>query len=127
MTELVVETTRRIEALDITDRIPNVDHGSFVWLATPHTTAALVLCEADEEMLADLERSARELPAPLEPFRHARSGNPTGAAHLVSALAGTQLVLPITDGRLELGQWQRVVLLDLDGPKQRRVLVRSFV
>ena len=127
MTEFLVDTIRRIEALDITDRIPAVDGGSFVWLATPHTTAALVVCEADEEMLADIEHAALELPTPFEPFRHARGGNPNAAAHLVSALAGTQLVLPLSQGRLELGEWQRVVLVELDGPKQRRVLVRRLL
>lgn len=128
MTELLVETTRTVEAVDITDRIPAVDEGSFVWLATPHTTAALIICEADEEMLADIERAAVELPAPLEPFRHARAGNPNAAAHLVSALAGTHLVLRVTEeGQLELGAWQRVILLELDGPKQRRVVVHRLV
>lgn len=124
MNEFVVDTTRRVEAIDVTDRIPLAADASFVWVAIPHTTAALIVCEADEDMLADIERVAAELPAPLAPFRHARGGNANAAAHLVSALAGTQLIVALDDeGGLSLGRWQRLVLLELDGPKRRRVLV----
>lgn len=126
MKDIVIESKRAIEALDVTDRIPVLAGAAFLWLATPHTTAALVLCEADEEMLEDIERAAAALPRPLEPFHHARDGKPNAPAHLVSALAGTQLLLPVCDGRLGLGTWQRVVFLELDGPKRRRLLVSAI-
>ena len=127
MSSVLVETSRAVHALDVTDRValPGVANG-FLWLAVPHTTAALILCEADDEMLADLERAASELFKPLEPFQHARHGKCNAAAHLVSALAGTQLVLRVENGMLVLGEWQRIVLLELDGPKDRTLEVRPL-
>jgi secondary thiamine-phosphate synthase enzyme len=127
MSGLIIETTRTVEAIDITDRLRErrVPDGLLL-VATSHTTAALIIGEADEEMLEDYERVARDLFASWEPFRHHRNDNPNAAAHLVSSIAGTQLLLPVHDGALALGTWQRVLLLELDGPKSRRVDLTSI-
>jgi secondary thiamine-phosphate synthase enzyme len=127
MRTLSVESTRAIEAIDITDRL-TAEGWPDGWLvvSVPHTTAALIVGEADAEMLSDYERIAAELFAPYEPFRHHKNDNPNAAAHLVSSLAGTQLLLPVRGGRLDLGTYQRIVLLELDGPKRRRVDLGSI-
>jgi secondary thiamine-phosphate synthase enzyme len=122
MSGITVETTGKVQAIDITDRLTERTWPEGLLLvSTSHTTAALIIGEADAEMLEDYERVARDLFATWEPFRHHRNDNPNAAAHLVSSLAGTQLLLPVRDGRLVLGTWQRVLLLELDGPKARRV------
>lgn len=121
-----VATERAIQAVDLTDRLVEARWpDGFLLLSVPHTTAALILGEADPEMLDDYERVARELFAPWEPFKHHRNDNPNAAAHLVSSLAGTQLLLPVQDGRLALGTYQRIVFLELDGPKARSIHVGS--
>lgn len=122
-----VETSQRIEAVDVTERLAGlVSSGRFLWVFAPHTTVALIICEADPEMRRDLERTAESLFSPFEPFSHARNGNPNAAAHLCSAFMGTQMLLPILDGSLTLGRWQRVVLLELDGPKERELQVATL-
>lgn len=127
MSVIEVRSERAVQAIDVTDQVsarrwPD----GYALLATPHTTAALIIGEADPEMLADYERVARELFAPFEPFQHHRNDNPNAAAHLVSSLAGTQLLLPVREGRLVLGTWQRIVLLELDGPKTRTIELGSL-
>jgi secondary thiamine-phosphate synthase enzyme len=122
MSHLTVATERSIQAIDLTDRLTDRRWPDGVLLlSVPHTTAALIIGEADPEMLQDYERVARDWFAPWEPFKHHKNDNPNAAAHLVSSLAGTQLVLRVTDGALVLGTYQRIVLLELDGPKARRV------
>jgi secondary thiamine-phosphate synthase enzyme len=122
-----VETRQPIEAVDVTDRLDALSCNSrFLWVFAPHTTVALIVCEADTEMRRDLERTAESLLSPLEPFTHARNGNPNAAAHLCSALMGTQLLLPTLSGSLALGRWQRVLLLELDGPKERELQVSTL-
>jgi secondary thiamine-phosphate synthase enzyme len=124
MQELVFSTSRRIEALDLTDRLAGFELADgFAWLAIPHTTGALVLCESDAELLRDIERVAGEILAPFEPFEHRKNDNPNAAAHLLSALFGSQVVVPVTEGRLDLGTYQRVVFVELDGPRERRLRV----
>jgi secondary thiamine-phosphate synthase enzyme len=126
MNVLTVATTRAVEAIDLTDRlVPARWPDGLLLLSVPHTTAALIIGEADPEMLEDYERVARDLFAPWEPFRHHRNDNPNAAAHLLSSLAGTQLLLPVQEGHLVLGTYQRIVFLELDGPKTRRVGLTS--
>jgi secondary thiamine-phosphate synthase enzyme len=78
-------------------------------------------------MLEDYETVAAGLPAPFEPFKHHRNDNPNAAAHIISSFAGTQLTLPVERGTLVLGTWQRLILIELDGPKTRTILCGSAV
>jgi secondary thiamine-phosphate synthase enzyme len=118
--ERTIETTRRIQAIDVTEVIAHEAWpDGLVWVTTPHTTTALVIGEGDPDMLADYESVAARLFEPLEPFRHHRNDNPNAAAHLVSSFAGTQLIIPATGGRLAMGRFQRLILLELDGPRTR--------
>lgn len=126
MRELQIETQRRVEARDITDLVtslPNPD--GFLWLSCPHTTAALLLSESDPDMLTDLEHCALKLFAPLEPFSHNKNNNPNASAHLFSSLMGTHLLLPV-EGRVQLGTYQRIVFLELDGPRSRRIHLKHL-
>lgn len=125
MVTLMIQTTRPVQAVDITDQVirnelelPDL---GLLWAAVPHTTAALLISEVDADLLADLERFASTWLTPFEPFTHRKNDNPNAAAHLTSALAGTQLLLPVRDGKVSLGRYQRIVLLELDGPKDRTV------
>lgn len=125
---LTVATERSIQAIDITDRISEAGPfpDGFVWVSVPHTTAALILCEADDKMLADVERAAGRLLAPLEPFTHDKNDNPNAAAHLMSAFMGSQLLLQSVAGVLDLGTYQRVLLVELDGPRERQVRIAAL-
>ena len=73
-------------------------------------------------MLADIEKAAGRLLAPIEPFAHHRNDKPNAAAHLFSGLAGTQLLVPVRDGKMQLGSYQRIVFVELDGPRERRTI-----
>jgi secondary thiamine-phosphate synthase enzyme len=126
--DIAFETGRKIEAIDLTDRLAALDlSDGFAWISIPHTTGGLILCESDPEMLSDIERVAAELLAPFEPFRHNKNDNPNAAAHLLSSLFGSQLILPVVDGRLSLGTYQRILFVELDGPRQRQARVGSLV
>jgi secondary thiamine-phosphate synthase enzyme len=113
--------------MDVTDSITSqVWPDGYLLLSVPHTTAALILGENDPEMLQDYETVAVGLAAPFEPFKHHRNDNPNASAHVISSFAGTQLLLPVAEGRLVLGTWQRIIFIELDGPKTRQVLAGSI-
>jgi secondary thiamine-phosphate synthase enzyme len=128
MTTLTFTSERRIEARDVTAAVAATadSHHGVLWLSSPHTTVALVVNEADTDLLEDLERLAAELLSPLEPFTHARCGNPNASAHFVAALLGRECLIAVENGQLSLGTHQRVLLIELDGPKQRRLEIRSL-
>jgi secondary thiamine-phosphate synthase enzyme len=125
--ELELATSRRIEARDVTDLVAGRAYPEgFVWVSCPHTTGALLLCESDPEMLADLEKVAAGLFSQFEPFAHRKNDNPNAAAHLFSSLMGTQLLLRVEAGKIQLGTYQRVIFLELDGPRTRRIQVATL-
>jgi secondary thiamine-phosphate synthase enzyme len=93
----------------------------------------LVVNEAEERLLADIERHFLALTPPERPYAHndlhLRPGIPADEprnahAHLIALKLGNHLSLPVVDGRLGLGRYQAVLLVELDGPRQRQVLLQ---
>jgi secondary thiamine-phosphate synthase enzyme len=120
-------TSRPIQAIDVTHLFTaRFWPEGLLLVSVEHTTAAIFLGESGPEMFADYERVAAGLVEPLGPFRH-ETWNPGNAqSHVLSSFIGTQLLLPISDGRLDVGTWQRVIFLELDGPRRRSLAVASL-
>jgi secondary thiamine-phosphate synthase enzyme len=95
--------------------------GGLALFYVPHTTAALLMCEDDEELRADLVRVARGWLGVCRPFTHIRNNNPNAEAHLLSAFGGHAVAVAIEHGGLDLGIYQNLLLLEMDGPKQREI------
>lgn len=126
MHEITVRTNWSREARDVTDLVTAAlpaGADGFWWLAVPHTTCALLLSENDDDLLRDLERAAGAIFAPLEPFSHHKNDNPNAAAHIFASMLGASMTVPVRSGQLVLGTYQRLVLLELDGPKARKIRV----
>ncbi len=121
---ITVATEAKTTVTNVTERLQEVVSGAGSGLAlftVPHTTAALIICEDDAELREDLVRVAETWLAPLRPFKHIKNNNPNTEAHLLSAFAGTGVTVPVVEGRLELGTYQNILLLEMDGPKQRTI------
>jgi len=129
MRQLTVPTDQKTQVIDLTAQcqsmVDNVDNGIAIYHLV-HTTAALILCEDDVELREDLVTVAENWLKEMRPFRHARRSNPNAEAHILSAFAGASLAIPIVNGKLALGTWQNILLLELDGPKQRTVTCMSI-
>ncbi|MCA9905035.1 MAG: secondary thiamine-phosphate synthase enzyme YjbQ [Anaerolineae bacterium] len=124
-----IRTAHKIEVLNVTQQIADLVRGvedGLAYISVPHTTAALIINEDDAELRVDIVNTAAHLLDDLEPFTHARKGNPHAAAHIFSALAGASLTLAVEGGRLALGTYQNVLLIELDGPKTRELTVRLW-
>ncbi len=124
---LGVRTGSRREVIDVTDQVQaavaraGVRQG-LALVHCPHTTAAVVVNERDPALQGDLlDWAART--APEGGWRHdASDGN--GHAHLQGMLLNPSAVLPVEGGRLVLGTWQSVLLVELDGPRSRELWVQ---
>ncbi|WP_447600493.1 secondary thiamine-phosphate synthase enzyme YjbQ [Nitrospira sp. Nam80] len=121
---LQVTTTRTKEAVDLTERVTDavaaagVQEG-FCLLFVAHTTAALTTGEVGEGTEEDLLEVVEQV-IPRIRFRHAH--NPSHAwSHMASSLLGPSLTVPVSRGRLMLGTWQSILLIELDGPRRRDV------
>jgi len=117
---LKIKTGKKREVLDITDEIESQLSGSgLCHLLVLHTTAALTTADLDPGTDLDM-LDAFEAMIPKLRYRHPH--NPAHAPdHILSALLGTSLSLPFERGKLILGTWQRVVLIELDGPRPREL------
>jgi secondary thiamine-phosphate synthase enzyme len=128
MGTITVETHAGIEAVDITDLVVDAiaAGGSVALISIPHTSAAIVIGPGDKGMLADFVAMASGLLRDLRPFQHLQENNANGEAHLLSAMIGSSVLLPIDDGSLALGRWQRLLLLEFDGPATRTIQIRAI-
>jgi secondary thiamine-phosphate synthase enzyme len=126
MQRIILKTAKKREVLDITDvvedQLGNSGNESGVChLLVLHTTAALTTADLDPGTDLDL-LDAFEAMVPKLRYRHPH--NPGHVAdHILSALIGTSVALPFQNGKLLLGTWQRVVLIELDGPRERELAV----
>jgi secondary thiamine-phosphate synthase enzyme len=125
---LSVSTQAVRQFVDITDSVQSAVHRSGVaegvcFLFLPHTTAALTLNENwDPAVPSDILHTLGTRTAPDDPAYEHSEGN--SSAHVLSSLIGANLFLPVEKGRLLLGSWQGVFLVECDGPRTRRVIVK---
>ena len=92
-------------------------------LTVPHTTCGLCVNEDEPGLRRDLERVVAtliDLVKPQEGFHHDRVDD-NARAHLTAVLLGHSLTLPVVDSTLSLGTWQSLFLVEIDGPRQRRL------
>ncbi len=119
--KFTVATHRKREILDITEQVEShlSDATGICCLNVLHTTAALATADLDPGTDLDM-LDAFEALIPKLRYRHPH--NPEHVPdHILSSLIGTALTLPVESGSLVLGTWQRVILVELDGPRKREL------
>jgi secondary thiamine-phosphate synthase enzyme len=136
---LEISTVEPIQFIDLTDHINDhlranaVESGS-VTVFSRHTTAAIKINEAEELLLEDFKKMLRELCPSERIYNHndmsrrkppiAPDERPNAHSHLMHLLLATSETIPVIEGRLALGRWQRVFVVELDGPREREVMIR---
>ncbi len=123
MQKLAIKTRKKREIVDITEAVEKALAGKsgICHLTILHTTAALTTADLDPGTDLDM-LDAFEAMVPKLHYRHPH--NPAHVPdHILSALIGSSVALPAEKGRLLLGTWQRVVLVELDGPRERQVVL----
>lgn len=122
------ETRRAREFLNITDRVRAVVEKSGIQeglalVSAMHITATVYVNDDESGLIGDIEEWADKL-APPGDYRHHRTGESNGDAHLKNLLLGHQVILPVTKGRLDLGPWEQVFYGEFDGQRRKRVIVK---
>ena len=125
--EATVATRSRFDVVDVTGLVEGIVSESgvmegLVHVYVPHTTAGLVVNEAEPGLLQDILEYVRGLTRPGGPWRHNRIDD-NAHAHLGQATLGHHASIPLGGGRLLLGTWQRILLVEMDGPRTRRLIV----
>lgn len=126
--EFSVRTREKIELVDITSQAREVVAKSgikdgMVLVFVPHATAALYLNEHEGGLMNDVLSFVRDIIPQNRQYLHNRIDD-NAAAHLGSILFKPFVAMPLTAGRLDVGTWQNLFLLEMDGPRTRRVIVK---
>ena len=123
-----VKTRKKIARIDITKAVERAAKelgakSGALLVSVPHTTAAVTVGETwDDDVTTDVERALAAW-VPEVRFDHAEGNSP---AHFLSEAIGVSCLVPLEDGKPVLGRWQGIVLIELDGPRERTVRVHAL-
>ena len=129
--ELWFHVPKRRDYLNITDRVEELVRKSGVknglcLVNAMHITASVYINDAESGLIQDyddwLERLAPH--APTGKYRHNRTGEDNADAHLKRQIMGREVVVAITDGKLDFGPWEQIFYAEFDGRRKKRVLVK---
>jgi secondary thiamine-phosphate synthase enzyme len=123
------ETRQLREIINITDRVAEIVSASGVkdgmaLVSAMHITASVWVNDEEPGLKQDVMKWLEEL-APAKPdYLHHRTGEDNADAHLKRTLLNHQVIVPITEGRLDLGPWEQVFYVEFDGRRRKRVIVK---
>jgi secondary thiamine-phosphate synthase enzyme len=124
-------TKRKREYVNLTDRVAEVVAASgiqegMVLVSAMHITAGVFVNDAESGLLADIDEWLEQLAPFRADYRHHRTGETNGDAHLKNLLVHHEVILPITGGRLDLGPWQQVYYAEFDGQRPKRLVIKAM-
>ncbi|MDW8066559.1 MAG: secondary thiamine-phosphate synthase enzyme YjbQ [Aquificaceae bacterium] len=126
---LTFQTKNRREIIRITEDIKRIVEESGIkeglcLVSSMHLTASVIVQDDEEGLHQDIWEWLETLAPYREDYKHHRTGEDNGDAHLKNLLTHLQVVLPVTGGNLDLGPWQEVFYLEFDGQRKKRVIVK---
>lgn len=127
MIQISVPTHSRTEMLDVTAQVADAVRESgtpngLCCVFVPHTTAAVTINEnADPSVARDIDAALTQLVPFAAGYTHSEGNS---AAHIKAVLVGSSEMVPVVNGRLQLGTWQGVYFCEFDGPRTRKLCVQ---
>ncbi len=126
---LTFNTKKRREYIHITPQVEAVVAKSgvregMVLVSAMHITAAVFVNDHEDGLLADIDEWLEKLAPFRQDYRHHRTGETNGDAHLKNLLLHHEVILPITAGKLDLGPWQAVFYGEFDGQRRKRLVIK---
>lgn len=126
---LTFNTSKHREYINITPQVESALRASgvqegMVLVSAMHITAGVWVNDAEDGLIADIDEWLEKLAPFRRDYRHHRTGETNGDSHLKSLLVHHQVILPVTNGRLDLGPWQQVYYAEFDGQRRKRVIIK---
>jgi secondary thiamine-phosphate synthase enzyme len=122
-------TPQHRQYINITDQVETEVRKSGIQegmalVSAMHITAGVWVNDAEDGLLEDIDEWLERLAPFRRDYRHHRTGETNGDAHLKSLLVHHQVIVPVTQGRLDLGPWQQIYYAEFDGQRPKRVIVK---
>ena len=96
----------------------------FALVSAMHITAGVYVNDAEDGLIQDIDEWLEKLAPFRSDYRHHRTGEDNGDAHLKNLITGSQVLVPITKGKLDFGPWQQVYYAEFDGQRKKRVIIK---
>ncbi len=128
--ELWFHTKKRREYLNITPQVEKALHQSgiqegLILVNAMHITASVYINDHESGLIADFDEFLEKVaPYDVEKYRHHQTGEDNGDAHIKRQLFGREVVVAVTEGRLDFGPWEQIFYGEFDGRRKKRVLVK---
>ncbi len=122
-------TKNHREYINITDKVETALYESkikegMILVSAMHITAGVYVNDAESGLIKDIDKWLEEI-APFNPnYNHHRTGETNGDSHLKSLTIGHEVIVPVTDGKLDLGPWQQIYYAEFDGQRNKRLLIK---
>ena len=132
MQEIHITTERKTQLVNITDLVRaalgDTNGAAAALVYVPHTTAGVTINEhADPLVAQDLENAMQKIVDDGWDWKHVEDPDgPNAPSHVRASLTSPQILVPLRDGKLALGQWQGIFFCEFDGPRDRKVFVTSL-
>jgi secondary thiamine-phosphate synthase enzyme len=128
--EIKVETNERIQLIDITNQVEEFVKESEIknglcLISSLHSTTAIIINENESGLIQDILYEVQKVFPKDEKWLHNRIDD-NADSHLASAFIGSSKTFPIKDGKIIRGTWQNIFLLELDGPRIRRIILEAL-
>jgi len=122
-------TKQKREYINITETVEGIVKSSGIregmaLVSAMHITAGVYVNDAESGLIQDIDEWLERLAPFNADYRHHRTGETNGDAHLKSLLMHHEVIVPVTEGRLDLGPWQQVYYAEFDGRRRKRVVVK---
>jgi secondary thiamine-phosphate synthase enzyme len=122
-------TKKQREFINITDEVEKALEKSqikegLILVSAMHITAGVYVNDAESGLIADIEEWLEKLAPFRRDYRHHHTGESNGDAHLKNLLIGHEVVVPVTNGKLDFGPWQQIYYAEFDGQRRKRVLIK---
>jgi secondary thiamine-phosphate synthase enzyme len=123
------QTKRQREYINVTDEVAGVVEKSgvregMVLVSAMHITAGVYVNDAEDGIIKDIDEWLEKLAPGGVDYRHHRTGETNGDAHLKSLLIHHQVIVPVTEGALDLGPWQQIYYAEFDGRRRKRIVIK---
>lgn len=126
---LMFNTKNRYDTVHITNEVADILAESGITegmclVSAMHITAGVYVNDLENGLIEDIHEWLEKLAPFGENYRHHQTGEDNGDAHLKRILIGHQVIIPVTDGKLDLGQWEQIFYAEFDGNRKKRVIVK---
>jgi len=128
---LTFRTAKHREYVNITRQVEEALAKSgiregMILVSAMHITAGVWVNDAEDGLLADIDEWLERVAPFRRDYRHHRTGETNGDSHLKSLLVHHQVIVPVTESRLDLGPWQQIYYAEFDGQRPKRVILKMM-